>query len=219
MTEKSFDYAGEKTFFSDRIEEPAPYEWLAGDLPLWVEGFPEVFEGRRILEIGASEGLIAALVAERYGPEIFVASDVVPWRMIGVARMEASVEGRLGVIAANALALPHPSASFDIVLCNGALCHMPGLDQVVSEIARVLRPGGSYLGREPNFHNPLVARKTLYGPWASPNMVPVYPRQLRETFEAHGFDVRVSLFWRRFPWVKGKYFAVSQKISARLIAD
>lgn len=218
MTEKCFDYAGEKRFFSDRIEKPAPYEWLAADLPRWVEGFPEVFEGKRILEIGASEGLIGALVAERYRPEIFVASDVVPWRMIGIARMEASLDGRLGVIAANALALPHREDSFDLVICNGALCHMPGLDQVVSEIARVLHPGGLYLGREPNFHNPLVARKTLHGPWASPNMVPVYPTQLRETFEAHGFAARVSLFWRRFPWVKGKYFAVSQKIEARLKA-
>ncbi|RIK10342.1 MAG: hypothetical protein DCC49_03480 [Acidobacteria bacterium] len=218
MTGKSFDYLGEKAFFSDRIEEPAPYAWLADDLPLWIDGFPEVFEGKRILEIGASEGLIGALVAERYSPAAYIASDVVPWRMIGIARKGASLDARLSVIAANALSLPHPADTFDLVICNGALCHMPGLDVVVSEIARVLRPGGSYLGREPNFHNPLVARKTLYGPWASPNMVPVYPRQLKEAFQAGGFDVRVSLFWRRFPWVKGKYFAVSQKIAARLTA-
>lgn len=216
MTEKRFDYSGEIDFFAQRIEDLAPYEWLDADLPLWIDDYPGVFRGKRVLEIGASEGLIGVLIAERYAPEIYVASDVVAGRMIGAAKRVPDLKGRLAVIAANAFALPHNDNTFDLVLCNGALCHMPGLEDVVDEITRVLKPGGSYVGREPNFHNPMVSKKTLFGPWASPNMVPVYPEDLKRVFGEHGYDVRVSLFWRRFPWVRGKYFAVSQRVIARL---
>lgn len=212
---KTFDYEGEDQFFTDQVTEVSPYKWLADDLPLWIDGYPQVFGGKRILEIGASEGSIGLLVAEECAPEIFVASDVI-WRRLIAASGRAEELAALQVIAANAFELPHAAASFDIVLCNGALCHMPRLERVVAEVKRVLKPGGVYFGREPNFHNPMVRRKTLYGAWASPNMVPVYPRQLKDTFTEAGFETSVSLFWRRFPWVRNKYLAVSQRVYAKL---
>jgi len=39
-------------------------------------------------------------------------------------------------------ALPVPDAAFDVVVCGLALVHLPRLDQVMAEFARVLRPGG-----------------------------------------------------------------------------
>lgn len=213
---KRHDYWLEDAFFSEPVTDLAPYEWVDSDLRLWIDDYPDSLRGRRILEIGASEGLFGVYVAEHYEPEIFVVSDVIGRRMIAARRKADTLAGRLQVEAGSSYALPHADGAFDVVLCNGALCHMPELDRVVGEIKRVLAPGGTYFGREPNFHNPLVAKKTLYGPWASPNMVPVYPRDLKREFTAAGFEVRIALFWRRFPWVRGKYFAVSQRIRASL---
>jgi SAM-dependent methyltransferase len=44
---------------------------------------------------------------------------------------------------ADALALPFPAASFDTVLCNEVLEHVPEPQRLFAEAARVLRPGGA----------------------------------------------------------------------------
>ncbi len=212
---KSFDYEGEKDFFSDRVTEVAPYDWLVEDISHWVEDPLAAFSGKRVLEIGASEGLLAILIAERYGPRLYVASDLLYNRMIGAARRAFDM-ANLVIVAANAYRLPHPDSAFDVVVCNGALCHMPGTELVAAEVARVLKPGGLYLGREPNSHNPLVRYRTLKGPLASPNMTATYPEVIRSAFEAQGFEVEIKLFWRRLPRVSNRFLAVSQRITARL---
>lgn len=38
--------------------------------------------------------------------------------------------------------MPFPDASFDTILCNAVLEHVERVDDVVAELARVLRPGG-----------------------------------------------------------------------------
>ena len=55
--------------------------------------------------------------------------------------------------------LPYQDASFDLVTCLGALHHIPNVSRVVGELARVLRPGGLLLVREP-----IVSR----GDWRRP---------------------------------------------------
>ncbi|MBT5435625.1 MAG: class I SAM-dependent methyltransferase [Rhodospirillaceae bacterium] len=42
-------------------------------------------------------------------------------------------------------ALPVPDAAFDAVLCGLSLVHLPELDRVFAEFARVLRPGGTLI--------------------------------------------------------------------------
>jgi ubiquinone/menaquinone biosynthesis C-methylase UbiE len=50
----------------------------------------------------------------------------------------ALVEGRMAE-------LPFPSGAFDLVVCSLAIGHEPFLTRAVSEMARVLRPGGAAL--------------------------------------------------------------------------
>lgn len=45
--------------------------------------------------------------------------------------------------------LPCADASFDLATCLGALHHIPNVSRVVGELARVLRPGGHLVLREP----------------------------------------------------------------------
>jgi ubiquinone/menaquinone biosynthesis C-methylase UbiE len=69
--------------------------------------------------------------------------------MMSVAReclAAAPGSGRLEYVRGNALALPFGSV-FDIVVCFGAFGHIAERDQLlfVSEVARVLRPGGRFV--------------------------------------------------------------------------
>lgn len=58
--------------------------------------------------------------------------------------------------------LPFGNASFDVVVADNVLEHLENPDAVFGEVARVLRPGGTFLFKTPNVHHyvPLIARLT-----------------------------------------------------------
>jgi ubiquinone/menaquinone biosynthesis C-methylase UbiE len=217
MSEKKiFDYNAESKFFEEAVTELKPYEWLDRDMSLWIEGYPDVFRDSLILDLGAGEGLQGVLVAERYAPKLFVALELVPQRLIAASRKAETLDG-LAVIAGNAYHTPFADDTFDIVIGNGALHHMPETEVVAEEIARVLKPGGLFFGREPNFYNPAVRYRVLHGGHVSPNEWAVSAPIIKKAFERAGFEVSVSYFWRRFPFVTNRLLAVSQRIKARLV--
>jgi ubiquinone/menaquinone biosynthesis C-methylase UbiE len=66
--------------------------------------------------------------------------------MLGVARRRADELGRaVDLREADAHALPFPDACFDTVVCTFSLCAIPDEHRAVSEMNRVLRPGGLLL--------------------------------------------------------------------------
>ncbi len=67
-----------------------------------------------------------------------------------VALHEAAVAGGPIVYTmGDALDLPYPAASFDVVVLFDLLEHVPDVDKAVAEVARVLRPGGVFHGFVP----------------------------------------------------------------------
>src|SRR5581483_4978025 len=59
--------------------------------------------------------------------------------------------GTVTVTQGDATALPYPDAGFSAVLCFTMLHHIPTVaeqDQAFAEIARVLRPGGTFAGTD-----------------------------------------------------------------------
>jgi len=66
--------------------------------------------------------------------------------MLGIAQTRARQLGRsVDLREADAQALPFPDAFFDTVVCTFALCAVPDERRAVSEMVRVLRPGGLLL--------------------------------------------------------------------------
>jgi malonyl-CoA O-methyltransferase len=93
---------------------------------------------RRVLDVGAGTGaLLAALAAARPGLAP-AAVDLAPG-MCAAAR--AALPGAR-VAAADAEALPFQDASFDLVVSTSTLQWLPRLAPALSEIRRVLAPGG-----------------------------------------------------------------------------
>ncbi|MGA7521114.1 MAG: methyltransferase domain-containing protein [Acidobacteriaceae bacterium] len=96
---------------------------------------------RRVLEIGPGQGYEAERIA-RAGAQ-YNAIDLTPesirrvqtrFRRAGLAFQELSVM--------NAEAMTFPDNSFDIVFTHGVIHHSPHIDAIISEIHRILRPGG-----------------------------------------------------------------------------
>jgi SAM-dependent methyltransferase len=93
---------------------------------------------RRVLEVGCGWGELAEWIARETGAEI-VAVDLSP-RMVELA-VERGIDARV----ADVQALPFADATFDTVVAAWMLYHVPDLDRGLAEIARVLRPGGTFV--------------------------------------------------------------------------
>ncbi len=99
--------------------------------------------GLRALDIGCGGGFLA---------EEFAALGC---HVVGVDPPPVSIEAARSHAAARGLdidyrvgsgeQLPAPDSAFDLVYCCDVLEHVSDLDRVVSETARVLKPGGLYL--------------------------------------------------------------------------
>lgn len=75
-------------------------------------------------------------------------------RLIRIGRQRLALDPRCAPervhhVAGSGLALPFTDASFDGILCLNALHHMPDYASVLSEMCRVLRPGGRAAFSEP----------------------------------------------------------------------
>jgi len=58
------------------------------------------------------------------------------------AEGEAPASAKAQVVVGDALALPYPDGTFDVVIASEILEHVPEDDAAIAELVRVLRPGG-----------------------------------------------------------------------------
>lgn len=105
----------------------------------WVSS--ELEGARRVLEIGCGEGQVCRRATGVTGVELVVGIDPT-WAQV----VEASRRGG-GVLIGRAGAdgLPFAPASFDAVVACLVFEHITDVDAAVSEVARVLSPGGRFL--------------------------------------------------------------------------
>lgn len=102
-----------------------------------------VREGESVADIASGLGTSTILAAQEYGAVV----DAVDLSQPNVDRGEATgraagLTGRVRFHHGDAEALPLPSESFDVVLCECALCTFPDKATAAAEFARILRPGG-----------------------------------------------------------------------------
>jgi 2-polyprenyl-6-hydroxyphenyl methylase/3-demethylubiquinone-9 3-methyltransferase len=98
--------------------------------------------GKKALEVGCGGGCLCEEIA-RMG---FDATGIDPSeRSLEVANRHARASGlSIRYERATGESLPYPDASYDAVFCCDVLEHVRDLPQVISEISRVLTPGGVF---------------------------------------------------------------------------
>ena len=101
--------------------------------------------GHDVLEIGAGSGSVAQQVLSDYPELAWTAIDIDPVMTQDAA---ARLRGFTGasVQTADATAMPFPDDSFDSVVSCLMLHHIIDWESAVAEVARVLRPGGIFVG-------------------------------------------------------------------------
>ena len=100
--------------------------------------------GKKLLEIGVGAGTDhlqwARAGAECFGVDLTDSAITVTGRRLALYGLESKLQ-RL-----DAETLPFPDASFDVVYSWGVIHHSEHPEAIISEVRRVLRPGGVFIG-------------------------------------------------------------------------
>lgn len=141
--------------------------------------------GDRILEIGCGIGsIVSALTEQGYditGTDISSEAIAHGLEKYGDIKLQVQV----------AEALPYESESFDIVLSFDLFEHIAQADRHISEVCRVLRPGGYYLLETPNKLSNIIweTLQTRSLRWRRYHPSLHSPGQLKRRMTKHEFEV------------------------------
>jgi demethylmenaquinone methyltransferase/2-methoxy-6-polyprenyl-1,4-benzoquinol methylase len=111
--------------------------------------------GTRALDLACGTGDIAFALAGR-GAQV-TGLDIT-YRMLQLATQKRSAGSPVAFLAGDMTALPFAGGSFDVVTTGYGLRNVPRLDVALSEIHRVLRPGGLLLSLDFNRPEPAIVR-------------------------------------------------------------
>ena len=106
--------------------------------------------GDTVLDVGSGLGLLTLAAHDRIGDGWVIAVDPSVGALEELLRLahEANANGVMYLVG-DAEVLPLPDASVDAAVLRSVLVHVPNVDVAVTELARVLRPGGRLSLREP----------------------------------------------------------------------
>jgi SAM-dependent methyltransferase len=125
----------------------------------------------------------------------------------GLDYVTADLDSPLARDRVDVTALPYADDSFDAILCNHVLEHVPDDRRAMRELHRVLRPGGWAIlqvpirsGRATTYEDPTVTgpaeRRRAFG---QEDHVRIYGRDYEERLAEAGFRVRRDRFVRELP--------------------
>ncbi len=145
-------------------EDHYPPQMIAMLEAVWGEGFlspggpDEVarvigthdLTGKSVLDIGCGAGGIdLALVRNHHAAHVCgldVEDPVLAHARVLVAR--AGLTKRIGLVKAAPGPLPFPPGTFDVVFSKDSIVHIPDKHALMTEIFRVLKPGGWFLASD-----------------------------------------------------------------------
>ncbi|ARQ58736.1 UNVERIFIED_ORG: SAM-dependent methyltransferase [Rhizobium etli] len=129
---------------SFNVESADGYERLMGRwskrlAPMLID-FAGLADGDRVLDVGCGTGSLTFTLAEKPSLQEIVAIDYSP--VFVEAAMRRNTDPRIAIRQADACALPFEDNRFDRAMSLLVLHFVPEAGKAVSEMARVVRPGG-----------------------------------------------------------------------------
>jgi ubiquinone/menaquinone biosynthesis C-methylase UbiE len=169
--------------YDDELWEMVPDD--PGPPPAHISAFvTDLAPAERALDVGVGDGRVAALLATAR----LTAVDV---SQVALDRARKRLPDADLVLVEPDDELPFADNSFDLVMCIETLEHIRDVQLELSEIRRVLRPGGRLALTTPLASRWRVLFRGIEHPF-SPHVRAFTRRSLRSTLEAMGFHI-VSL--------------------------
>lgn len=132
-----------------------------------VSVFARIEAGIRVLDLGCGAGLDTVIAARRSGPTGCIIGLDFSEPMLERARRAVREAGcqRVLLCRADAEGLPLPDACIDAALVNGLFNLNPAREDVMKELARVVRPGGALYAAELILSGPLPPERQGASDW------------------------------------------------------
>ncbi|WP_327699615.1 methyltransferase domain-containing protein [Streptomyces sp. NBC_00459] len=112
-------------------------------LRVWAQSALDPWPGEQVIDVGSGTGSQTLALAAAVGPTGDTVGIEANPALREVAERRAAAAGSTArFLDGDALALPLPDATVDVVWCERVLQHLSEPDRAVGEIARVLCPGG-----------------------------------------------------------------------------
>ncbi len=103
----------------------------------------DVQPGERVLDVGAGIGGPARFLAARYGAQVTALDATERFcRAAELLTRGTGLADQVQIVCGDALALPFPDDSFDLAWTQALIQNIADKEQLVAELARVLRPRG-----------------------------------------------------------------------------
>jgi len=158
----------------------------------WIKSKVTLPPGGKFLEIGCGRGAGACLLLKEFLPGAVHAMDLDEdmIREAGEYVSEAQKQ-QIHLYVGDTMQLPYQDRAMDAVFGFGVLHHLPDWRGGIREIARVLKPGGTYFLEEfypPFYLNPLVRRLVTH-----PEEDRFESPDLKEALSASGLTVQNTL--------------------------
>ncbi len=166
------------------VQEKLILPWIKSKVNLPVNGI--------FLEIGCGRGAGACMLLEAFYPQAIHAMDLDEGMISEATRYLTPVQReKINLYVGDTFHLPHRDASMDAVFGFGVLHHLPDWRGGMTEITRVLKPGGIYFLEEfyPPFYLNFLARRLL----DHPEEDRFYSRDLRDFLTTVGLPIQKSL--------------------------
>jgi ubiquinone/menaquinone biosynthesis C-methylase UbiE len=110
-----------------------------------VQAADDAEKPKRVLDLACGDGHLAKYIRHQYGPSTEIVGVDMSDREIALAKQQYRDDG-IAFRKESAAQIHEPNHSFDLVLCHMAFMLMSPLDAIIGEVARVLRPGGYFVG-------------------------------------------------------------------------
>ena len=104
---------------------------------------PHLRPGLRVLDMGCGPGFVSAWLAEAVAPGELYGIDIEP-SQIEMSKHLAAERGydNASFRVADIVDLPFEDGFFDVACCNDVLAYVPDTQAALSEVKRILKPGG-----------------------------------------------------------------------------
>ncbi len=111
-------------------------------------------DGDKLLDLGCGEGrhVIAAYLEKNIqaiGVDLGFNDLKTTANKFGDFYQAENPEKSFGLSVANALLLPFADNTFDVIICSEVLEHIPDYESVLTEVERILVPGGTFIASVP----------------------------------------------------------------------